>query len=136
MEAFHALWTFPAIVFASLLIAWAAECGQFYISQGLALAVLAWVQTLPEFAVEAAIATEAARDPAKMHLITANFTGSLRLFVGLGWPMVYFVAIFFGRKKRAGFWPVTLDDEHAVAVISLLPALAYFLFIYFKGTLN
>jgi len=29
--------------------------------QGLALAVLAWVQTLPEFAVEATIALEAAR---------------------------------------------------------------------------
>ena len=75
MEALHALWTFPAIIFAAILIAWAAECGQFYISQGLALAVLAWMQTLPEFAVEAAIALDAAKNPQQMHLITANFTG-------------------------------------------------------------
>jgi len=139
MEAAHALWTFPAIILAALLIAWAAECGQFYISQGLALAVLAWVQTLPEFAVEAVIALEAAKNPAQMHLITANFTGSLRLFVGLGWPMVYFVAVFFGRKtphQKKGFWAIQMEDEHSIAVLSLLPALAYFVFIYFKGTLN
>lgn len=138
MEALSALWTFPAIVLAAMLIAWAAECGQFFISQGLALAILAWVQTLPEFAVEAVIALEAAKDPAKVHLITANFTGSLRLFVGLGWPMVYFVALIFGKKRgeKRNFPAIKLDDEHAVAIISLLPALLYFLVIYFKGTLN
>jgi cation:H+ antiporter len=138
MEALSAFWTFPAIVGAAMLIAWAAECGQFFISQGLALAVLAWIQTLPEFAVEAVIALEAAKDPAKVHLITANYTGSLRLFVGLGWPMVYFVAWFFGRKAREkkGAWVLKLDDEHAIAVLSLLPALLYFCVIYFKGTLH
>lgn len=138
MEPLSALWTFPAIVFAALLISWGAECGQFFISQGLALAVLAWVQTLPEFAVEGVIAFAAAKDPSKLHLITANYTGSLRLFVGLGWPMVYFVAFFFRRLKRGikGSWSIELDDEHSIAVLSLLPALLYFLVIYFKGTLN
>ncbi|MBI3252059.1 MAG: sodium:calcium antiporter [Candidatus Omnitrophica bacterium] len=138
MEALHALWTFPAVILAAFLIAWAAECGQFFISQGLALAALAWAQTLPEFAVEAVIALEAAKNPAQAHLITANFTGSLRLFVGLGWPMVYFVAVFFGRKRQGkkGFWTIHLEDEHAIAVLSLLPALFYFLVIYFKGTLT
>src|SRR3990167_9258966 len=136
IAAIHALWTFPAIILAAMLIAWGAECGQFYISQGLALAVLALVQTLPEFAVEAVIALSAAKDPSQMHLITANFTGSLRLFVGLGWPMVYFVAVFFGRKHKKGFWAIEMEDEHSIAVLSLLPALSYFLLIYFKGTLN
>lgn len=138
MEALNALWTFPAIVLAALLIAWAAECGQFFISQGLALAVLAWIQTLPEFAVEAVIAFTAAKDPSKIHLITANYTGSLRLFVGLGWPMVYFVAAIFGRKSNQGKFlrTIKMEDEHSIAVVSLLPALLYFLVIYFKGTLN
>lgn len=138
MEALSALWTFPAIVLAAMLIAWAAECGQFYISQGLALAVLAWIQTLPEFAVEAVIALEAAKDPAKVHLITANYTGSLRLFVGLGWPMVYFVSMFFGRKKGVNklSWKIKFDDEHSIAILSLLPALVYFVYIYAKGSLN
>ena len=138
MEALSALWTFPAIILAALLISWAAECGQFFISQGLALAVLAWIQTLPEFAVEGVIAYTAGQDPSKLHLITANYTGSLRLFVGLGWPMVYFVA-FFSRKNKSGskrLWSIELEDEHSIAVLSLLPALFYFLVIYFKGSLN
>ena len=138
MEIISSLWAFPAIILAALFIAWAAECGQFFISQGLALAVLAWVQTLPEFAVEGVIALAAAKDPSKAHLITANYTGSLRLFVGLGWPMVYFVSFFSRRvqKGRKRLYSLELDDEHCVAVISLLPALLYFLVIYLKGTLN
>ncbi|MFA7272181.1 MAG: hypothetical protein WC090_05680, partial [Candidatus Omnitrophota bacterium] len=138
MEIISAFWTFPAIILAALLIAWAAECGQFFISQGLALAALAWIQTLPEFAVEGVITLTAAQDPSKLHLITANYTGSLRLFVGLGWPMVYFVSLFSRRIKegRRGPYSLELDDEHCVAVISLLPALLYFLVVYLKGTLN
>lgn len=138
MGALSAFWTFPAIVLAAMLIAWAAECGQFFISQGLALAVLAWIQTLPEFAVEAVIAFTAAKDPSKVHLITANYTGSLRLFVGLGWPLVYFVALLFGKikGKTKGPWVLEMEDEHSIAVLTLLPALLYFLVIYFKGTLN
>ncbi len=140
MEPIQALWTFPAIILAALLIAWGAECGQFYISQGLALAVLAWVQTLPEFAVEAAIALEAAKNPEQLHLVTANFTGSLRLFVGFGWPMVYFVALFFSGEplysKRTGFRRIVMEDENCVTVMSLLPALLYFVVIYLKGTLT
>ena len=58
-----ALWTFPSMVGASMLIAWGAECAQFVVSQGMALAILAWLQTLPEFAVEAVIAWEAGKDP-------------------------------------------------------------------------
>lgn len=139
MEALSALWTFPAIILAAMFITWAAECGQFFISQGLALAVLAWIQTLPEFAVEAVIAFTAAKDPSKVHLITANYTGSLRLFVGLGWPMVYFVAFFFAKKragKNKGPWAIEMEDEDSTAILSLLPALLYFLVIYFKGSLN
>ncbi len=140
MEALHTLWTFPLIILAAMLIAWGAECGQFFISQGLALAVLAWIQTLPEFAVEATIALEAAKNPEQMHLVTANFTGSLRLFVGFGWPMVYFVSLFFSHEpafnKERGFRRIVMEDENSVTVLSLIPALAYFVFIYFKGTLT
>src|SRR5438477_1377366 len=94
-----AAWTFPSVLGSALVIAWAAEAAQFLISQGLALAILAWLQTLPEFAVEAVIAWQAgqtARYGADAYqrthataLMTANFTGSLRLLVGLGWPMIY-----------------------------------------------
>src|SRR5215510_2228487 len=86
--AASALWTFPTVLGSAVIIAWAAEAAQFLVSQGLALAILAWLQTLPEFAVEAVISWQAGQtarnstDPfAIQHatsLMTANFTGSLR----------------------------------------------------------
>jgi len=59
-SALSAIWTFPSILLSAFLVAWGAEAAQFMISQGLALAILAWLQTLPEFAVEAVIAWDAA----------------------------------------------------------------------------
>lgn len=132
MKAWSALWTFPSILVSAFIIAWGAEAAQFLISQGLALAILAWMQTLPEFAVEAVIAWEAGHDLSKTHLVIANFTGSLRLLVGLGWPMIYFVAAAFRRK----FIAIELDDEHSVEVFGLLLPIAYFTFIWWKGTLT
>ena len=134
--AWSALWTFPSILLSAFVIAWAAEAAQFLISQGLALAILAWLQTLPEFAVEAVIAWQAGKDPTKTHLAIANFTGSLRLLVGLGWPMIYFVAAAFGWKRERKFISVELDDEHSVEVFGLFLPIAYFTFIWWKGTLS
>ena len=143
-----AWWTFPSVLGSSMLIAWAAEAAQFLISQGLALAMLAWLQTLPEFAVEAVIAWQAghtASDPSvlpavRLHataLMTANLTGSLRLLVGLGWPMIYVTAAMFHRKSsEQRLNEIVLEDEHAVEIIFLLVAIAYFAVIWFKGTLN
>src|SRR5438477_10702677 len=87
------LWSAPLIVGSAFLIAWGAEAMQFMVSQGLALAMLAWLQTLPEFAVEADIAWNAARNTPGYSdaLVTANFTGSIRLLMGFGMPMVYFI---------------------------------------------
>src|ERR1700687_3133407 len=99
-----------------MLIAWAAEAAQFLISQGLALAILAWLQTLPEFAVEAVIAWQAGKDPTRVHLAIAKFTGAIRLLVRLGWPLVYFVAAFYARRtgKRGTWVSIEFDDEHAI----------------------
>ena len=137
-KAISAIWTFPSILLSALVIGWAAEATQFLVSQGLALAILAWLQTLPEFAVEAVIAWEAGIDPEKIHLVTANFTGSLRLLVGLGWPMIYFTTAFFRRRnsKEKKFWNIKLDGEHSVEVLGLLPPILYFIIIVLKGTLS
>ena len=143
-----AAWTFPSVLGSAMLIAWAAEAAQFLISQGLALAVLAWLQTLPEFAVEAVIAWQAgqtAADPAvapavKSHataLMSANLTGSLRLLVGLGWPMIYVTAAMFYRKQsKQRLREIQLEKEHAVEIVFLLIAILYFFVIWLKGTLN
>ncbi|HEY6193864.1 MAG TPA: hypothetical protein VI504_02390 [Candidatus Eisenbacteria bacterium] len=131
--AHSALWTFPTILLSSFVVAWGAECAQFYISQGLALALLAWIQVLPEFAVEAVIAWHQ-----NVPLMTANFTGALRLLTGLGWPTIWVVSALARRARgEAGFWrPIELDHEHAVEVVGLSPALLYFAWIVWKGSLG
>src|SRR6185436_6853760 len=134
-SALSAIWTFPSILISAFVIAWGAEAAQFLISQGLALAILAWLQTLPEFAVEAVIAWNAGKDPSQTHLAIANFTGSLRLLVGLGWPMIYFVAAAFGWKRQRRFVTLELDREHSVEVFGLLLPILYFVFIWWKGSL-
>jgi cation:H+ antiporter len=131
-----AFWTFPSIMLSAFVIAWGAEAAQFLISQGLALAILAWLQTLPEFAVEAVIAWNAGKDPSQTHLAIANFTGSLRLLVGLGWPMIYFVAAAFGWKRSGKFVELELEEEHSVEVFGLLLPILYFVFIWWKGSLT
>src|SRR6266567_3172444 len=98
---------------AAFVVAWGAEAAEFLMSQGLALAALALIQTLPEFAVEAVIAWKAGKDPGMVHLAIANFTGSLRLLTGLGWPMIYAVAAFYSRRKHGRtLQEIQLHDQH------------------------
>jgi len=128
-----AIWTFPSVLASAFALAWGAEAAQFYVSQGLALAILAWLQVMPEFAVEAVIAWH--RD---VPLMTANFTGALRLLTGLGWPTIWCVqALSRRRRGEPSFWqPVALDREHSVEVVGLLPPLLYWAWIIYKGSLD
>ena len=122
---------------AAFLVAWGAEAAEFLMSQGLALALLAWLQTAPEFAVEAVIAWDAGKDPSMVHLAIANFTGSLRLLVGLGWPMVYVVAWWSAKRKGKVYsGDATFATHHSVEVVGLLPPVLYFFVIIAKGTLG
>ena len=135
--ALAALWTFPSMLLSAFLVAWGAEAAQFLISQGLALAILAWLQTLPEFAVEAVIAWEAGRNPERAHLAVANLTGAIRLLLGLGWPMIYFVFAWSARRRGdPAHAPIKLQREHAIEVIGLIPPLLYFVVIVWKQTIS
>ena len=127
-----ALWAAPAILLASILIAWAAESAQFFISQGFALAMLAWLQTLPEFAVEAVLAWKQ-----QTPLLLAGLTGALRLLTGLGWPMIYCTAAFFYRRKnKQPLRAIRLGDEHCVEVVGLLAPLVYISWVWWKASLT
>ncbi|HKD11260.1 MAG TPA: hypothetical protein VKE50_04255 [Thermoanaerobaculia bacterium] len=121
---------------SAFLVAWGAEAAEFLVSQGLALAILALIQTLPEFAVEAVIAWKAGKNPPMVHLAIANFTGSLRLLTGLGWPMIYAVAAFSSRQKGKKLGTIRLGEDHAIEVLGLLPPMAYFVVIWAKGSLS
>jgi len=126
------LWTAPAILLAALMIAWAAESAQYFVAQGFALAMLAWLQTLPEFAVEAVLAWHQ-----QTHLLLANLTGALRLLTGTGWPLIYFTAAFFHRRRTGKpLRHIVLEGHHAVEVMGLLAALLYIPVIAIKGSLT
>jgi cation:H+ antiporter len=126
------LWTAPAIIVSAVMIAWAAESSQYFIAQGFALAILAWLQTLPEFAVEAVLAWHQ-----QVPLLLANLTGALRLLTGLGWPVIYFTAATSHRRRsRTRLRAIRLEDHHAVEVVGLLVPLIYISVIAVKGSLT
>ncbi|MBI4362334.1 MAG: sodium:calcium antiporter [Euryarchaeota archaeon] len=130
------LWPFPAVIGSAFAIGWAAEVAQFILSQGFALAILAWLQVLPEFAVEGAIAWRAAHDPEAIHLVTANFTGANRILIGVGWPLIFFTAWAFARRRGEAYREVSLRPDHSIEVVALLVPTLYFVAIYLKGTLT
>ena len=91
-----------AIIGAAFMLSWAAEAAQLDISAGLAIAVLAFIAVLPEYAVDLVFALQGGHDFAahgptcqsiadKMAghdsscaLALANMTGSNRLLIGAG----------------------------------------------------
>ncbi len=127
-----ASWTTPCILLASVLITWGAEAAQFFVAQGFALAILAWMQTLPEFAVEAVLAWHR-----QTTYLMANLTGALRLLTGLAWPLIYLTAaIVYRRRTHQPLRKITLDPHHSIEVIALVPPLLYALVIWWKGNLH
>ena len=126
------LWAGPAIILASLMIAWGAEAAQFFIAQGIALAVLALLQTLPEFAIEAVLAAKR-----ELPFLLANLTGALQLLTGLGWPLIYFAASrAYRRDRKSPMRVIRLADEQCVQILSLLAGVLYEFFVWWKGALT
>jgi len=126
------LWTGPGILISSLMIAWGAEATQFFLAQGIALAMLALLQTLPEFAVEAVLAWHR-----QTPYLYASLTGALTYLTGLGWPMIYFAAsAAYRRERKAPMRRIRLADDHAVQVVSLFAGVGYEALIWWKRSLN
>src|SRR6202158_4917247 len=126
------LWTAPAIIIAAMLIAWACESAQFFIAQGFALAILALMQTLPEFAMEAVFAWHR-----QLPSLFANLTGALRLLTGLGWPMIYCAAAVVHRRREGRpMKQILLHGQHSVQVIGLLVPLIYLGVIVWDSSLQ
>src|SRR5258708_3671378 len=115
-----------------MVIAWATESAQFFIAQGFALAILAWMQTLPEFAMEAVFAWHR-----QIPFLFASLTGALRLLTGLGWPMIYCAAaMVYRRKEGKPLNRIVLEGQHSVQVVGLLLPLIYISVVLWKASLN
>ena len=126
------LWTGPAILLSSIMIAWGAEAAQYFMAQGIALAILALLQTLPEFAVEAVLAWHQ-----QTEYLLANLTGALRLLTGLGWPLIYMAAALAYRKDiQAPMRRIRLTETQAMQVVGLLFGLIWQFVVWAKGSLG
>src|SRR5258708_4731965 len=89
-----------AVVGAAFLLAWAAEVLQLDVSAGLALAVLALIAVLPEYAVDFVFTSKAGKNPKEFApLALANMTGANQLLIGVGWALVGLLAAH--RVRRA-----------------------------------
>jgi len=136
-----AFFTFASVVCTAFLISWAAEASEFSVSRGLALAVVAIVQTLPEFFVEGTIAWKAGQQLAVWEgNVIANFTGANRLLTGLGWPLILITLAVQRRRKpglgEAGPTVVRLRKEQSIEVVFLLISSLWYLVVLLKGTLT
>lgn len=126
------LWTGPSILLASMLIAWGAESAQFFMAQGFALVILAWMQTLPEFALEADLAWHQ-----RTELLIANLTGAIRLLTGIGWPLIYATAaVSYRARYRKPLKEVVVSKQQSVQVVGVLFCLMYVAVVSIKGSLN
>ncbi|MCD6567545.1 MAG: sodium:calcium antiporter [Dehalococcoidia bacterium] len=119
-----------AILGAAFLVAWACEVAQLEISQSLALALVALVAVLPEYAVDAYLAWTAGSDPGYIPYVTANMTGANRLLVGIGWSMV--ALLFCAKKGRS----VEVEKAQTTELSFLVLATLYSFVIPLKGTLS
>ncbi|OBH76470.1 sodium:proton exchanger [Mycobacterium mantenii] len=112
-----------AVVAASFLLAWAAEAAQIDVSGGLATALLALIAVLPEYAVDLYYAYVSGHNADYTQYAAANMTGSNRLLMGLGWPVVVLVSILVARKSGAQkSTGLTLEPANRVELGFLLVA--------------
>lgn len=116
---------------AAFLLSWAAELAQLEISQALALAFLALMAVLPEYAVDLYLAWTAAKDPQYVHFATANMTGANRILIGLGWPAVMLCCWAATRKRE-----IRIEPEQRIELVTLVVATLYAFTIPFKRSLS
>jgi cation:H+ antiporter len=121
-----------AILGASFLLLWACDVAQADIPQALALAVVALIAVLPEYAVDMYFTWRAGQQPQSdyAHFAIANMTGANRLLIGVAWVVI--AVIVWWRTRR----PVVLEAERRTEVLFLGMATAYALTIPLSGSLT
>lgn len=120
-----------AICAAAFLLCWAAELAELEFSQALALAVVALMTVLPEYAVDLYFAWRAGQEPLYTAYAAANMTGANRLLIGLGWPVLF--AIFWWQARRP---ELDVGREQTPELATLLIATLYSFAIPLKRTFS
>ncbi len=122
-----------AILGAGFLLSWGAEAAEEHVSQGLAIAALALVTVLPEYAIDIYYTFQAGQHPGSEYVrfAAANMTGANRLLIGFAWPLIVFLFWW-----RAGKQAVTLKWENSAEVSYLALASLYSFVITLKGRID
>ncbi|MCX5653677.1 MAG: sodium:calcium antiporter, partial [Planctomycetota bacterium] len=120
-----------AVLGASFLLLWACDVVQADISQTLALAIVALIAVLPEYAVDMYFTWQAGQfpDSAYAGYAVANMTGANRLLIGVAWAAV--AALYWLRHRKA----VHLSAVRRTELVFLGMATVYAFVVYLKGAL-
>lgn len=124
---------FAALVGSGFILSWGAETAEKHVSRGLAVAVLALITVLPEYAVDIYFSYQAGVDPNSpyVHYAAANMTGANRLLVGTAWSLV--VLLFWWRSGIRG---IELRRENYIEIAFLALASFYSFFIVIKERID
>lgn len=124
--------TAVAIFSASFILTWACEVMQIDIPQAVAVALVALIAVLPEYAVDMYFTWMAGQHPESdyVHYAVANMTGANRLLIGVGWSVIILIFAFKFRKK------VVIESSHKTELFFLMIATLYAVTIPLKGALN
>ncbi len=140
-----------AIVGAAFILSWAAEVIQMDIAAGLALALLALIAILPEYAVDFVFTAKAGQEFAETGqssqygpLALANMTGGNQLLIGLGWPMVILIGTWRVRRTQkppeesegTTATEINLSRSQSVDIAYLTIASVYGLTLFLKDELS
>ncbi len=120
-----------AIVSSAFLLSWGAEAAEVDIAQGLAVAFIALIAVLPEYAVDMTFAWKAGSDPEFAPYAVANMTGGNRLLIGGAWPLIFLLFWWRSRHKL-----LRLERGHAVEVAALSVATLYSFTLPLKDTIT
>jgi len=144
-----------AVVGAAFILAWAAEAAQVDVSASVAIAALALIAVLPEYAVSFVFAWKSGVDvrhfgprcappggtgdgaeSSNCSLVLANMTGSNRLLIGIGWALVVFVAWWASSRRGERCKGITLPRVQSVELTYLALACAYSLTLPLRRTIT
>ena len=109
-----------SILAAATLLIWASEVAEQLVSASLALAVLAIIAVLPEYAVDLFFAWTAPDNPENAQFALANMTGANRLLIGFAWPAV-FLLFWLRERKRT----LAVGNQNALGLVFLGVATIY-----------
>ena len=124
------------ILAGAFLLSWAAEVAELDISASLAIAILALLTILPEYAIEAVLAwdagasfdTGARQVTAETQRVAANVTGANRLLIGFGWSLV--ILIYWLKHRSVLDMRGRIGPEMTFLTVATVLSLALF---FMKG---